>query len=98
MAQNDWSKPSTLSTKATPHKETPMILSPEKYPFEIKMEMAISEIENRVKSVKGLRWERNDRNTITIYDVPFDSRRLDLICKFRFDGNLYDIYYYEISS
>ena len=41
----------------------------------------------------------NDVNTITIYDVPFEIRRLcDLICKFRLDGNLYDIYYYEVSS
>ena len=32
----------------------------------------------------------NDVNTITIYDVPLEIRRLcDLICKFRFDGNLY---------
>ena len=69
-----------------------MILPPEKYPFGLKMEMAIGEVENRVKSMEGLKWERNDENTITIYDVPFESRRLDLICKFRFDGNLYDIY------
>ena len=39
------------------------------------MEMAISEVENRVKSMEGLKWERNDVNTITIYDVPFEIRR-----------------------
>ena len=27
------------------------------------MEMAISEVENRMKSVRGLKWERNDANT-----------------------------------
>ena len=76
-----------------------MILPPEKYPFKLKTGMAISEVENRVKSMERLKWERNDVNTITIYNVPFESRRLcDLICKFRFDGNLYDIYYYEVSS
>ena len=76
-----------------------MILPPEKYPFELKMEMAISEVEACLKSMKGLKWERNDVNTITIYDVPLGIHRLcDLICKFRFDGNLYDIYYYEVSS
>ena len=69
-----------------------MILPPEKYPFGLKMEMAISEVENRLKSMEGLKWERNDVNTITIYDVPFENLRLDLICEFRFDGNLYDIY------
>ena len=56
------------------------------------MEMTISEVENRLKSMERLKWERNDVNTITIYDVPFESLRLDLICKFGFDGNLYDIY------
>ena len=71
MAQDDGAEPSTLSTKATPHKEIPMILPPEKYPFGLKMEMAISEVENRVKSMEGLKWERNDVNTITIYDVRF---------------------------
>ena len=76
-----------------------MILPPEKYPFKLKTGMAISEVENRVKSMEGLKWERNDANTITIYDVPFEIRRLcDLICKFRIDGNLYDVYYYEVSS
>ncbi len=77
-----------------------MILPSEKYPFGIKMEMAISEVENRVKSMGGLKWERNDVNTITIYDVPFGIRSLcDLVCKFRIDdNNLYDIYYYEVSS
>ena len=80
-------------------KEITMILPPEKYPFKLKKGMAISKVEERIKSMKGLEWERNDENTITIYDVPLGIRCLcDLICKFRFDGNLYDIYYYGVSS
>ena len=77
-----------------------MILPPEKYPFKLKAGMAISEVEVHIKSVEGLEWKRNDVNTITIYDVPFGIRSLcDLICKFRIDdNNLYDIYYYEVSS
>ena len=75
-----------------------MILPPEKYPFELKKGMSVREVEDCVKAMMGLTWEHYDVNTITIYDVPFGIDRLcDLVCKFKLDGNLYDIYYYEVS-
>ena len=65
------------------------------YPFGLRKEMSISEVEHCLDSVTGLSWNRDSvYNTIIIRNVSLkDLRHCDLICKFGFVDNLYKIHY-----